>query len=132
MQPRDELITEWLTKADDDLRLAQLALDDSPPVCWGAAFHAQQAVEKLVKALLTHHGVEFSKTHAIDYLMDLCAAAEPRSKELREEAAKLTDFAVEPRYPFPRQDPSETDARGALQTARQVREFVRAVLPGHD
>jgi len=29
--------------------MAELALQSRPPVCWGAAFHAQQAAEKLLK-----------------------------------------------------------------------------------
>lgn len=39
MQPKTELIAQWLAKADDDLRMAGLALDAKPPVSWGAAFH---------------------------------------------------------------------------------------------
>lgn len=128
MQPLDELIEQWLAKADDDLRMAKLALSDSPPVLWGAAFHAQQAVEKLLKALLTHHQIEFAKTHAIDYLMDLCVAAEPRTERFREAATKLSDFAVEPRYPFPRRDPDPDEAREAIQVAEEIRRLVRAIL----
>ena len=44
MPPEDELVAQWLARADDDLRLAELALGADPPVCWGATFHAQQAV----------------------------------------------------------------------------------------
>ena len=96
MQPTDELIQQWLSKADDDLRLAELALGTDPPVCWGAAFHAEQAAEKLLKALLTFHGIEFARTHDIDYLLDLCITAQPGAQNLRDTATKLTDFAVEP------------------------------------
>jgi HEPN domain-containing protein len=129
MQPKTELIAEWLAKADDDLRMAGLALDASPPVSWGAAFHAEQAAEKLLKALLTFHSVEFTRSHDIDYLLSLCLAVEAKAESLRDTASKLTDFAVEPRYPLPRRDPTEAEARGAIQIARQVRRFVRDVLP---
>jgi len=70
MPPEDELLVQWLARADDDLRLAELALNASPPVCWSAAFHAQQGAEKLLEALLTHHGIEFEKVHSIDYLLE--------------------------------------------------------------
>ena len=129
MPPEDELVSQWLSRADDDLRLADLALGASPPVCWGAAFHAQQAVEKLLKALLTSHRVEFEKVHSIDYLLDLCVGIEPEADRLRSTATKLTDFAVEPRYPFPRAEPTEAEAREAIDTARQARRFVRDRLP---
>lgn len=129
MQPRIELVLEWLRRADDDLRMAELALGNRPPICWGAAFHAQQATEKLLKALLTYHNVEFEKTHQIDYLLDLCVTVEPRADSLRTTATKLTDFAVESRYPLPAREPSEAESKEALEIAHQVRQFVRKVLP---
>jgi HEPN domain-containing protein len=36
-------------------------------------FHCQQAVEKLLKALLSHVGVRFRKTHDLRELLDLLA-----------------------------------------------------------
>ena len=129
MHPERELLLEWLARADDDLRMAELALGDTPPVCWGAAFHAQQAAEKLLKALLTFHQAEFEKVHNIDYLVDLCARVEPQVETLRPTATKLTDFAVEPRYPFPRREPTLAEAQEAIAIARAVREFVLANLP---
>ncbi len=36
-------------------------------------FHCQQAVEKLLKALLSHLGVRFRKTHDLRELLDLLA-----------------------------------------------------------
>jgi len=62
-------------------------------------------------------------------LLSLCLAAEPSAESLRDTASKLTDFAVELRYPLPRRDPTEAEARGAIQIARHIRQFVRDVLP---
>ena len=129
MKPENELIVQWLTKADDDLRIAQLTLDSAEPVYWAAAFHAQQAAEKLIKALLTFHGVEFGKSHNIDYLLELCVDVEPEAEKLRPTATKLTDFAVEPRYPLPRRDPTRAESTEALEIARQIRRFVHEKLP---
>ncbi len=129
MQPQIELVVQWLRRADDDLKMAELALGSRPPVCWGAAFHAQQATEKLLKGLLTFHNIEFEKTHQIDYLLDICVTVEPEADNLRPTATKLTDFAVETRYPFPSYELTEAESREALEIARQVREFVRKVLP---
>jgi HEPN domain-containing protein len=128
MQPRDELVSLWLDRADDDLRLAELAISANPPLGWGAAFHAQQAAEKLLKALLTHHAVEFEKSHDIDYLLEICARVEPRAGALRETASRLTEYAVESRYPLPRRDPSPQEAREAIETAHEVRALVRETL----
>jgi len=110
LRPERELLLEWLERANDDVRMAELALGDTPPVCWGAAFHARRAAEKPLKALLTFHQIEFGKVHSIDCLVDLCTH-------------------VEPRYPFPRHEPTLAEAQEALAIARAVREFVLSKLP---
>lgn len=130
MAPEDELVSQWVSRADDDLALADLALDASPPVPWGAAFHAQQAAEKFLKALLTHHRVEFEKVHSIDYLVELGLEVEPELSGLRDRATTLTDFAVEARYPLPRHEVTEDEAAEAVAIARQVRAFALSRLPG--
>jgi HEPN domain-containing protein len=130
MRPEEAaLLRQWVARSDDDLRMAQLALNSIPPVAWGAAFHAQQAVEKLLKALLTFHKVEFEKVHSIDYLFDLLEAVEPGTGALRPAATGLTDYAVGARYPLPRHDPTESDAREAIEIAKEVRAFVLERLP---
>jgi hypothetical protein len=53
----------WLEKASEDLAAAALDLGANPPLCGDTAFHAQQAVEKALKAFLTWHGREFRKMH---------------------------------------------------------------------
>ena len=79
--------------------------------------------------MLTFHRIEFAKVHSIDYLLDICVEAVPECDSLRPTATKLTDFAVEPRYPFPRREPSESEAIEAIEIARHVRQFVRDRLP---
>lgn len=41
----------WLAKADEDLRAIRLCLDGRPPVLGVAAYHCQQAAEKLIEGL---------------------------------------------------------------------------------
>jgi hypothetical protein len=54
---------EWLTRADEDLQVADLAVRAAPPHLGTAAYHAQQAAEKALKGFLTAHGVPFRPTH---------------------------------------------------------------------
>jgi HEPN domain-containing protein len=128
MERKKDLVAEWLSKADDDLALAESALDRAAPICWAAAFHAQQAAEKCLKALLTWHEIEYGKTHDIGYLLDLCAQVNSAIESSCPEAAALTDYAVEPRYPLPARDATEGEARRAIRIAHQVRQAVRAAL----
>ena len=52
----------WLEYARSDLALAQQPR--VPAVRWEPlCFHAQQAVEKAIKAVLLQHGVEFHAQH---------------------------------------------------------------------
>lgn len=59
---RDAGAAGWLSKADDDLRVAQVILRGEIGVEWAACFHAQQAAEKALKGVLVHLGTDFPKT----------------------------------------------------------------------
>jgi HEPN domain-containing protein len=63
-----------------------------------AGFHAQQAVEKALKAVLAHAGVAFRRTHDIAELLDLledCGFSAPPHADRLDE---LNPYAVEMRY----------------------------------
>ena len=75
MPENDKVITvvhEWVIKAENDLKAAShiLKLGEECPtdtVC----FHAQQCVEKYLKAFLVLEGIDFPKTHDIEVLTAL-------------------------------------------------------------
>ena len=58
----------WLEVADRDLAVIRLCLGAEPMQAEVAAYHCQQAVEKVAKAFLVAAGVRFRKTHSIDEL----------------------------------------------------------------
>ncbi|WP_447974783.1 HEPN domain-containing protein [Nitrospira sp. Kam-Ns4a] len=66
LHPQEDA-TRWLTFAAEDLRMAELALEDG--LFNQACFHAQQCAEKALKALCARRGEAILRTHA---LMDLC------------------------------------------------------------
>lgn len=87
---------EWLLKADNDLTNAShtLKLGASCPtdtVC----FHAQQCVEKYLKAVLVLEGIDFPKTHDLETLLSL-VPTESRPDLSAEEQARLTDMRQAP------------------------------------
>ncbi len=65
--PRDDALQAetrgWIMKAARDLATADYELKANPPFAEDIVFHAQQAVEKTLKAFLTWHGRIFRKTH---------------------------------------------------------------------
>jgi HEPN domain-containing protein len=96
---KSEFVREWLSKVNADLLASRHLLKEESKLAFVSAFHAQQAVEKALKALLVWHQIEFPKTHDIRQLLDLLTSPEPElSKEL-DEASSLTDYAIEHRYP---------------------------------
>ena len=52
---REEIAEKWLNKALTDLKVAEKLFEISEEP-WVIAFHAQQAVEKALKAYLVLHG----------------------------------------------------------------------------
>jgi len=122
------VVREWVVKADSDLTAAAalLRLKDGCPtdvVC----FHAQQSVEKYLKAFLVSESVDFPKTHDLERLIALLP---PRSRPTLsvEDQGKLTEYATAARYPGWGPIPL-SEARRAVATARRVRKHIRGLLP---
>ena len=123
-----EVVREWVIKAEADLKTASHTLklrQDCPTdtIC----FHAQQCVEKYLKALLVSQAIDFPKTHDIEALVAL-TPARVRPALCDEEQARLTDYATAARYPG--WGPiSLAEARRAVVLARRVRAEMRRMLP---
>jgi HEPN domain-containing protein len=66
---------EWLALAEADLHFARLGQKDVGALENLIAFHAQQATEKALKAVLLQHEVEFPKTHDLEELFELLQTA---------------------------------------------------------
>jgi HEPN domain-containing protein len=129
MPPKEELVHGWLVRARNDLITGQRALTGDPPIPETAAFHAQQAVEKALKAVLVLNEVDPPRTHAIEMLMARCGSIDPRLDRLAASCAWLTDFAVGGRYPDSDCQPTPDQAREALSLADQVFTIILEVLP---
>jgi HEPN domain-containing protein len=122
------LLREWVGKAENDLKNAAhvLKLGAQCPTDT-VGFHAQQCVEKYLKALLLWHTVDFPKVHDIERLMDLAPSGLLASWP-REEQRRLTNYAVDTRYPGD-ESVSLSEARQAVRTARKIRTQIRKLLP---
>ncbi len=62
-----ELIKEWIRKAEHDLGMAELALENKPEYIDSICFHCQQTVEKYLKAYLVSLDIRFEKKHSLSY-----------------------------------------------------------------
>jgi HEPN domain-containing protein len=94
-QVRWDFVQQWPEKAHKDLRAAAILLRDDVRDYENAGFHAQQAAEKFIKALLVRHQIEFPKTHSIALLRQLVAQADQVLAESLAPADTLTPYGVE-------------------------------------
>ena len=62
-------VRRWLIKADHDLITAKTTLITDPPVTDTPCFHAQQCVEKCLKAFLVFADIHVEKTHYLPRLV---------------------------------------------------------------
>lgn len=124
-----EFVVQWLAKAGGDLTAAKHLLAGGAELSHSAAFHAQQAAEKFIKAILVWHQVEFPKTHDIDRLVHLVASFDATLAARLGEAVRLTPYGVEARYPSDEPEPTQAEAREAVALAERVRDTVRRHLP---
>jgi HEPN domain-containing protein len=115
---------EWLRRAHDDLRGAAAVLGADPPLLGDAAFHAQQASEKAMKAFLTWHDVPFRKTHDLDEVGELCTSVDASLAAACEAVARLTTYAWAFRYPGEPSEPDPHEVDEALGAARALYEAV--------
>jgi len=131
MQPPEEavdaLVGEWVRKADLDFKTAvRLVAEDAFRDV--VVFHAQQAAEKYLKALLTKRQLEFPKTHEIRRLLELLNASDHEAAEMLADAKWLDPFGVDIRYPSDRPETISGDERRALQLAERTRAVVTKAL----
>ncbi len=132
MPPEDARLEDaraWLARAELDLRAADLELGAPQAGLWGdVAFHAQQAAEKALKAVLAWHDQPFRKTHSIEELGRACTAIELGLGDLVDAAVPLTEYAWKFRYPGDVGDPSHEEAERAVAVARQLVLAVKALI----
>ncbi|MFH1434722.1 MAG: HEPN domain-containing protein [Pseudomonadota bacterium] len=120
------ITNEWVVKAEGDFVTARREMQAEPPNYDAVVFHAQQCVEKYLKARLVEEGIDFPKTHDLTAILNMLLAKEPAWDHLQPALDALTSIGVEVRYPGTFADAD--DSREALQTAQSVRDLVRPSL----
>ncbi|MGA2442518.1 MAG: HEPN domain-containing protein [Tepidisphaeraceae bacterium] len=91
-----------------------------------ATFHAQQCVEKYLKAQLQEAGVIFPHTHDLVNLLNLVLPAQPLWTVLKSSATILTQYAVKARYPG--SWITRSQAKDAVARCRDIRRHIRQSL----
>ncbi len=130
MQPRERAAVLLRKAAQDEFTLSKLIPDPaSPDEVIG--FHAQQAVEKRLKAVLTAASISYRRTHDLVELIDaLGDNGLPVPAEI-EEARRLTPFAAALRYDDLPEEPEEPlDRVWVWNCVRQARAWAESTIAG--
>jgi len=112
--PRD-----WITHARSDLTLARIGSQPGilpEQIC----FHAQQAVEKALKAVLLQASIDFPFTHDVGQLLNTLETGGIVIPDELKEIDLLTPYAVESRYPGYWGEISTADVTEAVSLAEKT------------
>jgi len=125
MTANDEALS-WVNFAEEDYAMASLSLRRKTPLTNGACFHAQQCVEKYLKAILVRQKQPFPRTHDLRLLSNLCTKAGVLVEINADGLDLLSSYALRARYPG--DVPTLEEARDALRITRIMRRFARKWL----
>ncbi len=126
---RREFVRQWLRKARGDLLTAEHLASERPDLGFAAAFHAQQAVEKALKALLVWHQVDFPKSHDLERLVELLDESGIPVERVLRQVTSLTLYAVDARYPGDLPEPTVAEVEQAVAIAHRACASIAAGLP---
>jgi HEPN domain-containing protein len=120
----------WVVVAIEDVAVARLCLGADEPKLGSAAYHCQQAVEKLLKGLLVLANIPFPKTHDLRRLGTTAAVHYPDRAELLSLTFAMTTWGYAYRYPGPEDYalPAADELLRAVVTISQIADFTRSLL----
>jgi HEPN domain-containing protein len=117
----------WLRIARSDMHVARLCLGTDEPQRGIAAYHCQQAAEKVLKGYLVLAGIDFGKTHDLDGLGASVCAVFAEEEPLVRPARAWTNYAVAYRYPDEPALPPEPSAGELITALEQIARLADAL-----
>ena len=123
-----KLAEKFLHKADQDMTVLEKWRQDPDIACEILGFHAQQTAEKMLKAVLSHQGIEFPFTHRLTDLIDLGKEHGIVLPERLEDIRFLTPFAVEFRYDIYEEDEEPVDFEEVFVLLTELRKWADTII----
>ena len=119
-----------LQKARDDLYVLERLATDADAPTWSLGFHAQQAAEKSLKAVLAAKSVDFPRTHNLALLLDLLSGQNLPLPPDFHDLPQLTPYGATLRYDIePEGDAQRAfDRTLALEMARRKTAWAQSML----
>ncbi len=126
-----DITNEWLKAAKDDLDTIEELIDEDH-LTNIVAFHAQQCVEKSIKAMMEEYEIPFSKIHSLETLIEKLTNKIDFDIE-NDIVLKLDKLYLDARYPgdtglLPDGKPSLEEAKSFLDFAKTFYSNIRKQL----
>jgi HEPN domain-containing protein len=120
-------VPEWIAKAEGDWEALEILLSsNSPGLRDAVVFHAQQCVEKLLKARLIQLGQPLDKIHDLAALSRQLEVVDDQWSGDNEDLADLSAGAVLARYPG--YETSAEEQAELVEVASTVRQALKTLL----
>ena len=124
---KEDYIRNWLFRAIEDIAVIENLSDTNiefytSTIC----FHAQQAVEKFLKAFLIYHDIDFPKTHDLDYLILECRKIDNNFIDI--DLKSLSDFGVSIRYPDDFYVPGVNETREYIEISKEIQSRIEKLI----
>lgn len=120
------LTLEWVENAEEDYAVVQQLQQGENPIYNAICFHAQQCVEKYLKAWLQEANIPFPRTHDLKELLELIVPSVPIWRVWEPDFSSLFKYAVATRYPGA--SATADNAEHAVHICDTVRQAVREQL----
>jgi len=127
MATNGDLARRLLAAAREDDLMARSLLPVKGVTDAGIGFHAQQAVEKAIKAVLSAKETEFPFTHDLERLRDFAKQSGIELPSALDDVEDLNPFARDERYGA--ETPIGLDRDQALKWAAAAVEWARGIVP---
>ncbi len=119
------VVEEWIQKAEGDYQVAEHEFSRADnPVFDAVCYHSQQAIEKLMKAVLIRNAITPPFTHDLRILDTLLKPTSPEWASVADDLRFLALAAVQYRYP------GECADRKAAERALSICRSLRLKLLG--
>lgn len=124
--------SQWLSFAGEDLKLAKISFREN--IFNAVCFHAQQCVEKCLKAIIQAKIKKVLRIHHLKELFSEVRKHQPKIEDFRDGINILDRYYIPTRYPaalpgsLPDGLPDKDDAQEALQIAQEIYQFTLRTL----
>jgi HEPN domain-containing protein len=121
---------KWLDYADENLQSASLLMENK--LFNPCLQNVQQAVEKMLKAILIESSIKLKKTHSINELVRILADNGLKINITEDECDLLDSIYLPSKYPLesvlPHFEPDKQICKKCMGTAERVRNSITDIL----